>query len=246
LEPLEYEIMYHVEDSHWWYQGMTTISRAVLQRWLHLRTNLRILDAGCGTGAAIQSLLSEYGRVAGLDLSMQALEFCRQRKVDSLTCGSVEGIPFASHSFDLVTSFDVLYSRSVPDVYAALEEIKRVLSPGGHLLLRLPAYDWLRGRHDEAVHTARRFTVKGIKNLLHSTGFTVIHSSYANTILFPFALGKRLAEHARPKRSSASDLIIRFGLLNRFFHMLLSLEAPLVARTFLPYGLSVVVMAQKP
>ena len=135
----------------------------------------------------------------------------------SLTCGSVDGLPFASHSFDLVTSFDVLYSRSVPDVHAALEEINRVLSPGGHLLLRLPAYDWLRGRHDEAVHTARQFTVKGIKGLLHCAGFTVLHSSYANTFLFPFALGKRLAEHAQPKRTSASDLTIRFGLLNQFF-----------------------------
>jgi SAM-dependent methyltransferase len=237
--------MYRVEDNHWWYRGMAVISRAVLQRWIPSQTNLRILDAGCGTGAAMQTFLSEYGRVMGLDLSFLALDFCRLRKARSLTCASVGDLPFASQSFDLVTSFDVLYSRSVPDVMAALKESARVLVPGGYLLVRLPAYDWLRGRHDAAVHTARRFTVKGITGLLQCSGLTVRHRSYANTFLFPLALVKRLAEHIRPAHATASDLAIRLGLLDRIFGMILSLEAPLVARTGLPFGLSMVTVAQK-
>jgi SAM-dependent methyltransferase len=237
--------MYRVEDDHWWYRGMAAISRAVLRRWIPSQTNLRILDAGCGTGAAMQTFLPEYGRVVGLDLSLLALGFCRLRRTQSLACASVGDLPFASQSFDLVTSFDVLYSRSVPDVVAALKEFARVLVPGGHLLLRLPAYNWLRGRHDAAVHTARRFTVKGITGLLQCAGFTVRHRSYANTFLFPLALVKRLAEHVLPARATASDLAIRLGPIDRFFGTLLSLEAPLVARTGLPFGLSVVTVAQK-
>jgi SAM-dependent methyltransferase len=246
MEPGEYKVMYGAEDDYWWYRGMAAISRAALRRWLPSQTNLRILDAGCGTGGAMQTFLSEYGCVIGLDLSFLALGFCRLRKARFLTCASVSDLPFASQSFDLVTSFDVLYARSVPDVLTTLKEFARVLVPGGYLLLRLPAYDWLRGRHDAAVHTARRFTVKGITGLLQCAGFTVRHRSYANTLLFPLALVKRLAEHVRPARAIDSDLVIRLGPLDRIFGALLSLEAPLVARPGLPFGLSVVAVAQRP
>ena len=246
MEPGEYEIMFKVEDNHWWYQGMTNISRAVLRRWIPSHSGLRILDAGCGTGAAMQTFLSEYGQVVGLDLSFLALGFSRLRNARFLTCASVGDLPFASQSFDLVTSFDVLYSRSVIDVLATLKEFARVLIPGGHLLLRLPAYDWLRGRHDAAVHTARRFTGNGTTDLIRKAGFTVDHCSYANTFLFPLVLIKRLVEHALPVRTSVSDLAVRFGLLDRIFGALLSLEAPLVVHPGLPFGLSVVAIAQKP
>jgi SAM-dependent methyltransferase len=246
LEPGEYEIMYRVEDYHWWYRGMAAISRAILYRWIPSQKNLRILDAGCGTGAAMSTFLPEYGGVMGLDLSLLALDFCRLRKAQFLTCASVGALPFPSQSFDLVTSFDVLYSRSVPNVVAALKEFARVLVPGGHLLLRLPAYDWLRGRHDAAVHTARRFTVRGIAELLHSSGLTVRHHSYANTFLFPLALVKRLAEHLFSVGAISSDLFTPPEPLNSIFGVLLSLEAPLVARTGLPFGLSVMAVAQKP
>ncbi len=245
MEPGEYEVMYQVEDNHWWYRGMAAISQAFLRRWIPSQTNLRILDAGCGTGGAMQTYLSEYDRVMGLDISFKALGFCRLRRIRSLACASVSDLPIASHSFDLVTSFDVLYSRLVPDVLAALKETARILVPGGFLLLRLPAYDWLRGRHDAAVHTARRFTVKGVTSLLQHAGFTVRHHSYANTFLFPLALVKRLAENSRPAHTTVSDLAIRFGLLDRIFGKILSLEAPLVARNSLPFGLSVMAVAQK-
>ena len=242
----EFAITSRAEDNHWWYGGMTAISRAVLRRWIPARTNLRILDAGCGSGASTQAVLGDYGRVTGLDVSFVALEYCRRRRGQSVTCASVEGLPFASRSFDLVTSFDVLYSRAVAEVGIALKEFMRVLVPGGHVLLRLPAYDWLRGRHDTAVHTARRFTVEGITDLLQRNGLRVRHRSYANTVLFPLVLVKRLAEQVLPARAAASDLTLQLGVLERVFGLILRLEAPWVARIGLPFGLSVVAVAQKP
>jgi SAM-dependent methyltransferase len=245
LDRFEYEVMYRVEDKHWWYRGMAAISRALLQRYLPSPSNLKILDSGCGTGAAMQSLLSDRGPVFGLDLSLVALDYCRLRQLQPLTCGSVDHLPYASGSFDLVTSFDVLYARSVPDVLAAMKEMTRVLSPKGYLLLRLPAYDWLRGRHDIAVQTAQRFSMKAVTKLLYQCNLTILHQSYANTFLFPFALMKRSIEKTPSQNATTSDLTVEFGWLDKVLGKILSVEAPLISHLSLPFGLSLVAIAQK-
>ena len=87
-----------------------------------------------------------------------ALEFCRRRGLQPPGAGSVRGYPLPAAAFGLVTSFEVLYHLAVEDDDAALAEAWRVLKPGGWLLLRLPAHDWLRGQHDLVVHTRHRYT----------------------------------------------------------------------------------------
>ncbi len=236
--------MYQVEDRHWWYRGMETITRSVLNRWMHI-PNPRILDAGCGTGAAMTTYLAEYGKVTGVDLYPQALEFCRKRNAPRLARASILNLPFAPASFELVTSFDVLYERAVSNEALALTELFRVLTPNGKILLRLPAYDWLRGQHDERVHTNRRYTKKLVKELLEQSGFVVEHLSYANTFLFPLAVVKRLSEKIFPSKDNQSDLSLNTGGFNSILKNILASEAPLVAYASLPYGLSVVAVGRK-
>src|SRR6185369_8531480 len=127
------------------------------------------------------------------DLSGIALAFCKRRKATRLAQASVTDLPFAAKSFDLITSFDVLYERGVVDDAQSLSEFARVLVKGGRVLLRLPDYDWLPGQHDIGIHTARRYTAGEVKELLRKTGFSVAHISYANTLMFPAALVKRMA-----------------------------------------------------
>jgi SAM-dependent methyltransferase len=246
LEPAEYEVLYQVENRHWWYRGMEAITCAILRHWLDKDLNRHILDAGCGTGAAMYTYLPDFGHVTGLDLSPIALKYCHLRGDGSISRGSVCALPFMQSSFDLVTSFDVLYIRTVPNVSSALREFARILRKGGYLLLRLPAYDWLRGRHDQAVWTARRFTIPQVAAMLRECGLNVMYSTYANTVLFPIALGKRLADHLFPDRSISSDLSMPPRWLNALLASILSWEAPLAARFHLPYGLSLYTLAQKP
>ncbi len=237
--------MYQVENRHWWYQGMEAITRAVLDRWFPSTSALRILDAGCGTGAAMTTYLADYGAVTGIDLYPRALEFCRKRDAHRLACASVLDLPFASASFGLVTSFDVLYEQAVPSDMAAVREFARVLIPGGRILLRLPAYDWLRGQHDKMVHTNRRYTTGLVKKLLESSGLVVEHLSYANSFLFPLAVLKRLGEKIFPSKDVSSDLALDVGIFNNVLKFILSCEAPLVANISLPYGLSVIAVGRK-
>lgn len=246
MNPEEYAIMYQVEDHHWWYRGMARITRAVLNRWYRPGAGLRILDAGCGTGGAMASYLRDYGEITGFDFAGEALRFCQQRGAARLARASVTEVPFTDGSFDLVVSFDVLCERAVRSDLTALREFYRVLVPGGRVLLRLPAYNWLRGRHDVAVHIRHRYTCGEIARRLREAGFRVEHLSYANIVLFPAALVKRTAERLLARQEGPSDLTLNPGPLNGLLEAILSAEAPLVARRGLPFGLTVVAVGYKP
>jgi len=170
MNPDEYAIMDHAEEGHWWYVGMERITVALLDCWYAPGSNLRILDAGCGTGKAMTSYLTRYGQVTGFDFAPEAVRFSRQRGATRLAQASVMEIPFASHSFDLVVRFDVLCERGVPDDVQALREIRRVLVPGGRVLLRLPACNWLRGHHDAAVHIRHRYNKRDLVRRFRKAG----------------------------------------------------------------------------
>jgi SAM-dependent methyltransferase len=242
LDPGEYQVMYQVEDTMWWYRGMARITQAVLDRYYANESELRILDAGCGTCGAI-AYLTRYGKVTGIDFSPYALQYGRQRGKGALARGSVDVLPFAQSSFDLVTSFDVLCVNTVDDD-RALREFGRVLVSGGRVVLRLPAYNWLHGAHDVAVNIAHRYTTHDIAARIRRVGLVVDHLSYANMWLFPLALAKRWGEQLLPEQQR-SDLTLSFGPLDPVFAGVLASEAPLVAARGLPLGLTVVAVAHK-
>lgn len=237
--------MYQVETSHWWYCGMESLTRQLLTP-LERAGNLKILDAGCGTGGALSGYLAEYGTATGCDLSTLALAFCQKRNLSKIAQASATSLPFSSAHFDLVTSFDVLYERGVASDWLAVSEFGRVLRPGGYLLLRLPAYNWLRGKHDERIQTARRYTAAQVKTMLAENQFKIIKLTYANSLLFPLAVAKRLLERLQPPGKDQSDLQASPVWLNPILTKILASEAHLIARTNLPLGLSVLALAQKP
>lgn len=237
MKPVEYDRMFSAEDVHWWYRGMAVITRAILNRNLPPVENREVLDAGCGTGGAMASFLGDYGKVAGFDLSTRGITYCKTRGLERVFSASVTNIPLASSCFDLITSFDVLYH--VEDDHAAMREFARVLKPGGYLLLRVPAYEWMRRQHDVQVSTIRRYTRNQVKNLFLESGFRSVDSTYANTFLFPLALLNTLLEKLHPPKQDSSELAASSGKVNGLFKCILSCEAPFAARFLLPYGLSI-------
>lgn len=244
MESVEYERMYYSEDQHWWYSGMATITEAIINRYISHLARLKILDAGCGTGSAMATYLSKYGDVTGTDVSPIALDFCRKRNLNQLILATIKDIPLQFNTYDLITSFDVLYS--IDDDAQVMKEFYRILKPGGNLLLRLPANNWIRGNHDVAVHTIRRYSSAKIKRLFTIGGFSTVHISYSNTFLFPLAIIYRLIlERLFPPDKGSSDLSINFGLLNSILKSILRSEAPFVARHGLPFGLSIFALGEK-
>ena len=83
----EYELMYRVEDHHWWYAGMRAVSAAILAE---IGTPARILDAGCGTGRNVVEL-EKLGRTVGVDVSPVPLALAARRGLTRLARASVGG-----------------------------------------------------------------------------------------------------------------------------------------------------------
>jgi len=241
LNAAEYERMFAAEERQWWYVGMRAISDALLNS-VPGSARGRLLDAGCGTG---NNLLHFGGRwrSVGVDLSEEALRFCRERGV-SVAGASLLRLPFRDAAFDRVTSFDVLYHRWITDDGVAVAELARVLRPGGLLLVRVPALKLLWGAHDEAVHSRHRYTRGEVERLLRTAGLQVVRSSYANFFLFPLLAARRTIDRFTGRQGS--DVQFLPPALEWAFGGLLRLEAGLVPYVSLPVGASVFALARKP
>jgi SAM-dependent methyltransferase len=238
--------MFRLEDRLWWYQGQRRIAAALLERYLRRKVDNRILDCGAGTGGSL-ALLRPWGEVTCLEFSERAVELHRLRQHGRLIRGSAAAIPLKDASFDLVTVFDVLYSLEPADERQALSEVARVLAPGGRLLWREPAYQFLYGPHDRATHGKRRYTRRDFAERLRNAGLHPLRLSHATTLLLPVALLMRLLARLRPESTEAhSDVQPMSEPLNTLLAKVLALEAPLVSRFGLPVGLSVLAVATKP
>lgn len=246
MHPDEYRVMYEMEDAHWWYMGMRRIIFSVLDRYCSSNERWRILDAGCGTGAVLRRL-GRYGDAFGIDIAPEALYLCRERGVQpsQLAQSSVTALPFPGDLFDLVTSLDVL--SYLEDDAVGFRELNRVLKKDGWLFINLPAFPFLRGEHDLAVGTKRRFTRPALRQRMEEAGFRVIKLTYVNTFLFPAVAAVRLWKRgARPKSERAqSDLKPLPPLLNGALAAVLFAEAALLRAVDFPFGVSVMGLGQK-
>jgi SAM-dependent methyltransferase len=242
-----YADTFALEERFWWFVGMRAIGRAFLDPYYPAGSKLDILDVGCGTGANLQLLLARYGTPVGLDFAGEAVRFARTRGPQELVQASGDAIPFAAASFDLVTAFGVICQLGLRSDLEALQECHRVLRPGGRVLIRVPAYEFLKAQHDRVGETRQRYSRAQVLRLMNEAGFVVEKCSHANMLLFPLAAAKRLAERLRPPSDPwASDLRPLPAPLNRVFTTLLAAEAPLIRRGSLPYGLSLMVLGRKP
>jgi SAM-dependent methyltransferase len=235
MEAVEYEVMFAQEGTHWWYGALHQLIRNSLDSQLPGWHTASILDAGCGSGGVLTMLGSRSTHV-GVDLSPEAIAFCRQRGLRRLCRSDVTNLPFADASFDAVICSSVLYHRWVADVGVVIRELRRVLRPGGVLLVNLPAYELLRSRHDDLVFTGRRFRLREVRQLLVSGGFAVGRLTYWTTLLFPAALAARTLGASRTGRDYDQSGRAATGWLLR---MIMAVELALLRLTPLPFGVAI-------
>lgn len=243
----EYERMYRLEDSYWWFVGRHRLMEALLrERYGRPGTQARpldILDIGCGTGA-MSIRLQGWGRVVSADFSPLALQFSRRRGLTHLAGADAMHLPFASERFDVLVAMDML--EHLPDDRAALCEFHRVLKPGGRMFAMVPAYPHLWSEHDVALMHHRRYLRREFAERFVTAGFRIEKLSHTMTALYPLvALQRRLNARKPPHDPPEAALPLLPAPLNAALTALLTVENALARRLNFPFGVTILCIAVK-
>ncbi len=244
MEQHTYGIMNDVEGSHWWFVGRRAILEGFLRRIASQiskpKTEIRILDVGCGTGANL-GMLAQFGEPEGVDVSDDALEFCRAKGLKAHK-GLAEKLPFADETFDVATALDVI--EHLDDDVAGLAEMHRILKKGGKTLIFVPAFMWLWGVQDDISNHRIRYTKGQIVERLEKAGFVIERATYANWTFFaPILAGRTLMKITGIKPESENN--VNISALNGVFGRLFSSERHWLKNFNFPFGVSIVVIARK-
>lgn len=238
-----YAILYEVEGSHWWYIGRRRIIRSFVREICSKIKNSRpkILDVGCGTGANLV-MLKEFGEAHGIDVSHDALSFCRERGLENVRHGAAEELPYEDETFDLVTALDVV--EHLDDDAAGLREFRRVLRPSGRILLFVPAFMFLWGVQDDVSNHRRRYTLPQLLKVVREAGFEIERATYANISFFlPILLVRKFMRLTGLR--TATENSIGVSALNGPLGRIFGAESSLLRRMNLPFGVSALCVARK-
>ncbi len=244
MEQHTYGIMDEAEGSHWWFVGRRAILesflRSICSRLTSQDSRLTILDVGCGTGANLE-MLAQFGTAEGVDVSDDALEFCRKKGL-TVQKGLAETLPYDDNSFDITTALDVI--EHLDDDIAGLKEMHRVTKPGGYSLIFVPAFMWLWGVQDDVSNHRIRYTRRQIVERLENAGYEIERATYANWTFFaPILGGRTLMKLTGIKPESENN--VNISALNGIFGKLFSSERFWLNKFDFPFGVSIVIVARK-
>ena len=160
-----------------------------MRRWglshISIEPDSCILDIGCGGGKTVKELAMSAvkGKVYGIDYSEDMVQLSKKvndslikQSIVEIMYGTVSSLPFSDNIFDLVTAFEAYYFW--PDLSNDLKEIKRVLKPGGSLLMVNEVYkdDRFERRNskwvkllDMQIHTPDEY-----KGFLSEAGYRIV------------------------------------------------------------------------
>lgn len=209
------------------------------------RSDPKILDCGCGTGHNL-GWLRDFGAVFGVDLNWIGLGFSRTHGSNGIAQATVAQLPFPDRTFDLVTSFDVIYSLDDEVESAAIAEMFRVLQPGGFLVLNAAAMDLLKGNHSVLANEVRRYSRSSLTERLGRAGFVIRRMSYTNATIMPVVAAVRLFQRISGHEESHQEISIPRAPVNAALSTALALEARLLRLVNMPFGSSIMALAQKP
>jgi SAM-dependent methyltransferase len=243
MQAEEYRRLREQEERYWWHVGRRAVLAELLRKGVRPDVTRRGVDVGCGTGSNF-ALLSPYGRFYGTEVSLAACTSAQERPPRPVVLARGEALPFASASLGIVTMFDVLEHVAAEDAF--LGEVLRVLRPEGLLVVSVPAYMALWSEHDVSLHHHRRYVRSTLSASLERNGFRPLRVSHAMaSILLPVAVVRGMGRMFPRRRPPRSSYVPTPAPLNALLVGLLRLEAAWLAHADLPFGTTVLALAQK-
>jgi SAM-dependent methyltransferase len=243
------ELTHRAEQSHFWFRGFRWFVQPEVRKALAGRTDPVIVDCGCGTGANV-AWLRRYGRAVGFDLTWNGLALGHAMGRTTLARASIGAIPFPDACADLATSFDVF--QCLPDVveHDAIREMRRIVKPGGQVILNVAALDVLRGAHATLSEEVRRYTTDRLRRLVEEAGLTIERLTFVNASLFPLMLPVRVAQRwasgGVEVPAGEFDIQVPPAPFNSLLSGLVWVEAAALRGMNMPIGSSILCRARKP
>jgi SAM-dependent methyltransferase len=236
------------ESRHFWFRGFRAFVTPLLRYATAGRPDPLLLDCGCGTGANVE-WLGTFGRAYGFDLAEIGLRLGREAGRTRLARASVTAVPFPTGSFDLVSSFDVLYALDARDEREAIAEMYRLLKPGGFAIVNVAAMTALRGDHSVLSHEIRRYNRDDLRRRLEAAGFSVVRLTYTNSTLFlPLAAARMLQRRRGLARETDAEheIAVPPAPINVAMSIVLWAESLWLRAFNAPFGSSLLCLARKP
>lgn len=242
------EIVYHTnylqEDNYWWFIARNEILKNTVKTFCSLDKEFNLLDVGCGTGG-FASLLKDECNVIGIDTSDTALSYSQKRGIKNLHNCLLKDFDKTKYGrIDAITMLDVI--EHIEDDYSVVRDAYAILDSGSYMIASVPAYQWLWSRHDEIHMHYRRYTISQIRDVFKAAGFKIIYSSHFNSILFFPAVIKRFVDKITggdKKNDNPIDEVPDF--VNSLFTKIFGLEKNWIPKISIPFGISIVIVAQK-
>jgi 2-polyprenyl-3-methyl-5-hydroxy-6-metoxy-1,4-benzoquinol methylase len=229
-----------IEQRHWWFVGRRQILYNVLNRYFS--SGAKILDIGCNSGVLVEKLQRRGYEAWGTDISKESIDAGKFRGVKNLIVAEGDRQPFEDGTFDCVLALDVI--EHIEKDGEALAEFKRLLKPGGMIVIKVPAFMFMWGLQDEVAHHKRRYSKQLLRDTVTAQGFEIVRMTYFNFFLFlPIALVRLIQKIRPPKRSSDFDLNNAF--VNSMLKTVFLFEAWLLKFINFPFGVSLLLVAKK-
>jgi SAM-dependent methyltransferase len=242
-----------VEDRHFWFRSRNRIVAAMAARYARqLSPGFYVLEVGCGNGSVTRVLQDTCptGNVIGADLYFEGLVNARGRGVKMVVQADVSRFPFGS-GFSLAGMFDVL--EHIPDDCGVLRCMYNALTPGGRLLLGVPAHQSLWSYLDEVVSHCRRYELKDLQSKCIDAGFEVEYATEFMSFLYPLMKTQRRWKDFVGKNKGVSheetlnDALSINPLANAILDRVARAETALLrCGVRLPFGTSIFLVARKP
>ena len=242
MERAVFDRMAELDQDHWWFIARRRILASLIERIVKPPREARLLEVGCGTGHNL-AMLGQYGTLEACELDDCARALAAKRLGREIKTARLPDLSmFERDSYDVVALLDVL--EHVPDDVASLKAILKRLKPGGALVLTVPANPWMWSAHDAAHHHFRRYSKRELNRVVREAGFDVQLLSFCNTLLFPLVAAARVL--GKITRKESADDSLPGAPVNAALEKIFGLEAAMVGRTPMPFGVSLVAVLRRP
>lgn len=231
MERSAFELMRQAENT-WWNRGRSLVATNIFRRFS--KPSGDVLDYGAGNGGMAKTLSSVGVLVYAFEPDEEARNIAHPRGYAGVYANESEAL---ARSYGVVAFFDVL--EHLEDDKGALQRVSATLNPGGHVIINVPAFQWLWGTHDVTHHHYRRYNRRQVRQLLESAGFDTVFVSHWVFFLFPAAMLVRFSGRTGESAVHVAPWI------DQLFFFLIEIETVLMRFFSLPFGTSVIALGKK-